>query len=104
MLKVITERVPGEPHCRRGNWSAVYEGGFYVWHGSWKSENSMYKEDDDPTCIYRLDMLSLKWEELKMKEDKGIDSNHVLYSLSCGSSTQHYNYVYTFGGHSMTGW
>ena len=104
MLKIISETIPGEPHCRRGHCSAVYEGGFYVWHGSWKEGDfHMYGVDKDPFSIHRLDLHTLKWDTLQLKNDGGFKSEH-LYALSCSSFAQHYRYVYTFGGHSMVGW
>ncbi|KAI6652125.1 Kelch domain-containing protein 2 isoform X1 [Oopsacas minuta] len=104
MIKVVIDGVPGEPHPRRGSWSAVYEGGLYVWHGGWKtSDYHEYGCDDDAFSIFRLDLLSLKWDDLKLENGGGYNSEDM-YALSCGSCTQNYKYVYTFGGHCMTGW
>lgn len=95
MLKVLLEGLSDEPHPRRGVGSAVYEGGFYVWHGSWSAGWYDYDVDTDPFTLHRLDLNTLKWGLCTMK---GVELSEF-EALTCASYTQHYNYVFSFGGH-----
>lgn len=109
MLNIICHNLPNEPHRRRGHCSAIYESGFYIWHGSWLNDFfSGYIDSytSDPIyTIHRLDLITLDWTTDKLTElisEETTDTEQNLFKpLNCTSICQNHNTVYGFGGHSV---